>query len=72
MTGAVAEVQFFILKLVSVGEGGVNSRILKVGVQLCFVEGIGISMSIVIASWLKIWRLWPDNYRMLRLVAHTK
>lgn len=35
---------FFILKLVSVGEGGVNSRILKAGVQLCFVEGIGISM----------------------------
>lgn len=56
----------------SVGEGGVNTRILKVGVQLCFMEGIGISMSIVIARWFNIWRMGLDNCQMLRLVEYTK
>ena len=53
-------------------EGEMDLRFLKVMVRFCFVVGMGMSMSMVIARWSEICRLWLVNCWMLRLVEQTK
>lgn len=42
-------------------EGEKDLRLLKVMVRLCFVVGIGLSMSMEIARWSEICRSCLDN-----------
>lgn len=39
-------------------EGEMDLRFLKFIVRLCLEVGMGMSMSIVIARWSEMWRLW--------------